>query len=254
LCFVLPLLLAAFSGACDAGGRDAALGELGNVQLTYRRSCFFGCTLAQPLLLGAREEIALSARGDEEARSVKSDAEDIAEFGLERSCYCERGSPDDRIEVDEDASCKAPRQKRCEASVRVLGRAEGEARLTLLDADGRTLDRSTVYVREAKSARFHVEYPMQLGGVVERIELSPGQKAEVELRLYDADGVWLLAPDGVLWHTDNAAVAEVTAWLIGGGKDVLAGSNVTVEAKGGGETELAVDVPGLATSIPVRVR
>jgi hypothetical protein len=254
LCFVLLLLLVVANPGCEPRGRDAALGELGNVELSYRRSCFFGCTLAQPLLLGTREEIALSARGDDETRSVKSDAEDVAEFALDRTCYCERDSPDDRIEIDEDASCKAPRKKRCEALVGVLARGEGEATLTLLDEAGRTLERGTVYVREAKSARFRVEYPMELGGVVERIELEPGQKAEVELRLYDADGVWLLAPEGVLWHSDSADVAQVTAFLIGGGKDVLAGSNVTVEAKAQGNAELGIDVPGLATTIPIHVR
>lgn len=254
LYFVLLPLLLLLTVSCNSRAGDAWLGEQGKVQFRYQRSCFFGCPLAQPLLLGTREEIALSARGDDQARSVESSAEDVAEFALDRTCYCQRDSADDRIEVAEDASCKAPRQKRCEATVRVLARAEGEATLTLLDEDERTLDRSTVYVREAKSARFNVEYQSALGGVAERIELARGEKADVELRLYDAAGVSLLAPDGVLWHSDNPDVATVTAWLLGGGKDVLAGSDVTVEAKGEGETELGIDVPGLATSIRVQVR
>src|SRR4051794_30329765 len=61
------LFFAALAGC--AQGQDVAngsRGELGHVEFNYQRSCFFGCSLAQPLLAGTRERIGLSDSGDAE--------------------------------------------------------------------------------------------------------------------------------------------------------------------------------------------
>lgn len=251
---LLPFLLSSLllgAAACDASPPDTSLGELGQVQFSYRRSCFFGCPLEQPLLVGTREEISLSSRGSGAGVTAQSSDEDVASFSLVRTCFCQRGKQeDDRIEVTDGARCSGDRSKVCEARVQVEAHTSGEAKLELMDADGEPIDRALVYVREAASARFWDGR----GRSVERLELAQGEDTDLELKLYDDEGQRLLAPEGVHWRAGSGDVAHVSAWLIGSGRELDAGLSVTVQAEAEGSDEVSVDVPGLEASLPLRVR
>jgi hypothetical protein len=248
--WLLPSLLLALV-ACDAPQREATQGERGEVRFSYRRSCFFGCPLEQPLLAGTREEISLSNRGSGDGVSAESSDAQVASFALVRTCYCQAGQrEDDRVEVDEEARCDGARTKVCEANVQVLAHAEGDAQLSLLDEHGALIDRSVVHVREAASARFWDDQ----GHDVESLQLAKGEGRGLSLKLYDHAGQRLLAPEGVRWTSGSADVARVSAWLIGAGSELDAGSSVTVEAVAQGATELAIAVPGLEASISLQVR
>ena len=57
------LLLALVLACAGCGGDDfgsGTVGDDGRVEFSFQRSCFFGCPLEQPLLVGARERIELS--------------------------------------------------------------------------------------------------------------------------------------------------------------------------------------------------
>ena len=250
----LPFLLSSLllgAVACDASPPDATLGERGQVQFSYRRSCFYGCPLLQPLLAGTREEISLSSRGSGEGVTAQSSDDDVASFTLLRTCFCQLGKQeDDRIEVAEDARCSGSRSKVCEANVQVRAQAAGEAELELRDTDGTLIDRAVVHVREAASARFWDDQ----GHNVESLQLSKGEGRELSLKLYDDEGQRLLAPEGVRWSAGSGDVAHVSAWLIGSGTELAAGLSVTVEAAAEGDTEVTIEVPGLQASIPLEVR
>lgn len=246
----LSLALLCF-GCSSSDAREGTLGEQGKVEFSYRQSCFFGCPLLQPLLVGTRERIALSSPGASEGVSVESGDSGVATFALSRTCFCQQGKDtDDRIEIAEDARCGAARDKVCEASVQVSALSAGDAQLTLIDAQGSLLDRATVYVREADSARFSADAL----GSVESLALRPGERLALTVKLYDAQGQRLLAPEGVRWRTGREEIARVSAWLIGSGSELEAGSSVDVEAESQGDTELSIEVPGLEASLPLEVR
>src|ERR1043165_3840758 len=85
------LLLAAVSAACQSDAAfDSSLGELGRVAFRYQRSCFFGCPLAQPLLSGTRERILVTEAGNDRGVRAQTSDSAVAEFAMQRDCYCER--------------------------------------------------------------------------------------------------------------------------------------------------------------------
>jgi hypothetical protein len=243
--------------AACSDGQDVAngtRGELGRVDFNYQRSCFFGCPLEQPLLVGTRERIEMSDAGDAQGVSVESSATDVATFALERSCYCERDDSTDRLGIREDASCPSVWHKHCDNSVLVAAADSGEAKLELRDARHELIDRVSVIVHEAHDAQFAATLPDKLGpDIGSRFELENGKSLELELTLHDDDGLELLAPEGVHWHVDDAMVATISAFLTGSGDDLHDGLSVSVHATGPGETQLHVTVPGLDTSVALQV-
>jgi hypothetical protein len=244
---------------CDDGTDKSSgtPGERGRVQFSYARSCFFGCPLEQPLLVGTRERIDLSGAGDIESLEVTSSDESIAEFAVERACFCERSDSTRRLDIAEDAKCDAPWHKHCDNHVLVQANDAGDAWLELHDAekDGVMIDRARVQVEEAHSAHFEGTLPHRLGPISgTRFELTPGDSLELEMTLYDVHGRSLLAPEGVTWRTDDDAVATLSAFLIGSGPEVSAGLQITVQAVSAGLATLSADVPGLENAeVDIRV-
>lgn len=248
---------AAVIGGCKSNDSEVhSRGELDRVSFAYQRSCFFGCPLAQPLLAGTRERITLDGPGDGEGVRVESSASEHAEFALERACFCQRSDgAGGRIEIADGAGCKAPYRKHCDNDVLVQAGSAGRARLELFDARDALIDRATVIVAEAESAEFEATFADRLGAVAgESFELAAGESFELALALYDAEGQKLLAPEGVHYRVQDADVATVNAFLLGGGAELQAGLDVVVNGKAAGETELEVDVPGLQAQVMLRVR
>lgn len=248
-CLVLALL------GCGDQSVAATLGEQGRVEFQFRRSCFFGCPLEQPLLKGARETIDVDGAGDDEDVQVSVSDRDVLDFAVERECVCRRSSESGGgLQIAEDASCQSPRKKHCDNMILVEALKVGESFVELHDEDGDLIDRAEVFVRKADSALFEAIYPDRLGSFEgTEFELSSDESIDVEVTLYDAEGVELLAPEGVHWAMADPDVAIVNAWLIGRGEQVDAGLGVSVEGVGKGATELSVDVPGLEATVDIIV-
>ncbi len=244
-----------WSGCGEDEAPDASLGELSVVEFRYQRSCFFGCPLEQPLLAGTREKISVTGPGDATGVTARSTDTDVVEFAIERQCFCERQDGENgRLLISESASCDGVWSKHCDNDVLVQAVDVGEATLELIDGHGKVLDRVELLVREADQAIFSAVYPNELGSVeADVFELSGSEMIEMNLQLYDADGFELLAPEAVNWSVADEEVAIVNAWLIGRGASVSAGLSVIVEATGPGDTELAVEVPGLSPSVTLNV-
>ncbi|HKU41427.1 MAG TPA: Ig-like domain-containing protein [Polyangiales bacterium] len=250
------LLLAVLCRCQTDDSLDSQLGDLGRVSFSYQRSCFFGCPLAQPLLSGTREQIAVTGAGDGRGVHAKSSDADVAEFALERDCFCERD--DDvggRIEVAEDARCEAPRVKHCDNAILVQAKAAGDVSLELRDEHDRLIDRATLLVRDAERARFRGTRASQLGArEADSFELRTGETLDLELTLFDARGRALLAPEAVHWQSSEPSLASVSAFLRPGGAELDAGLEVVVTGRAAGTATVRVTVPGLEASVECEVR
>lgn len=253
-----PALFAvtALAVGCAPLNQDGqSLGELGQVAFGYDRSCFFECAIEQPLLVGTRETIQVTGPGDDEGISASTPDDDIVDLAMERDCFCERkdGNPG-RLEIANDAGCAGAWRKHCDNTILVEARRAGDARLQLHDARHDLVDTVRLLVRKADRAAFFATYEDRLGTLeTDALELTAGERLDLEVELYDTDGVVLLAPEGVAWSVENETLAIVSAWLIGMGKEVSAGLSVGVEAMSPGKTKVTVSVPGLDASIPLTV-
>lgn len=251
--------LAILAALCAAGCKEektvtGQLGEAGIVEFKYTRSCFFGCILEQPLLVGARETIRVSEPGNGPDVDCRVEDEDIAEIALERQCYCVREDTTSRLDVAIDGRCQPPWTMSCENSIEIGALAPGETKLELL-RDGDVLDRVAIFVKEAERARFFATLPDAIGEVDgENFRVATGDRLELRVELYDDTGLELLAPEGVTWTVSDPAVATLEALLVGAGEQVEAGRDIAVEALAEGETNIAIDVPGLTAGIDVEVR
>lgn len=239
----------------DGGAGSGTLGQQGRIEFSYQRGCFFGCPLEQPLLVGTRQTINVDGPGDVAGVEIASSKPKIAEFALERACYCERvDHSGGRLDIAEDARCDGVWQKHCDNTLLVQAKAAGETRLELRDKSGQLIDEVPVIVHEAARAKLEVTYPDRLGAVeAKSLALKVGDKVELDLSLYDAMGRKLLAPDGVSWSVDDDQVAIVTAWLIGSGQHVSAGLGIEVQATAAGATGLTISVPGIEKTIDIVV-
>jgi hypothetical protein len=251
----LVLLVAAAWGCKEEEPENGMLGDRGRVEFSYGRSYFFGCPLEQPLLVGTSERIDLSDAGDVAGLRIETSRSGVAEFAIERECFCEQEQDEDtRIEVAESASCRQGWRKHCDNTIPVRALAAGQTKLELRDEDNKVIDTATVKVGVADSAVFEVLLPDALGfeqGT--RFELAAGESMEIEASIYDSDGVKLLAPEGVTWRVRDEGVGIVTSWLQASGQEISNGLGVTFEALATGDTRLFLEVPDLESSMAVEV-
>jgi hypothetical protein len=234
---------------------DGQLGELGRIEFTYTRSCFFGCLVDQPLLVGTRETMRLEGEaGSAPKLSVRSTNDSVADFGLERQCFCEREGTTGRIDVALDGMCEEPWQLICENTVQVGALEAGEAKVEVLSENDSVIDRVAVHVKEADRARFFATLPDEVGEQAgDSFSLAAESRLELRLELYDEDGIELLAPEGVTWRVTDPGAATLDAFLVGSGEEVIAGRDIVVETLTAGETSVEIDVPGLTAAIDIEI-
>ncbi len=254
----LGVLAATPGWGCGGGGAAGGTpGEKGKAEFSYQGAgCFFGCPLEQPLLSGTRTSIAVTGPGDARGVEVVSSKPAVADFALERSCYCERkDGGDGHLQIAEDASCDGIWVKHCDNTVLVLAKDAGQTRLELRDADGALIDQVPVLVHQATRVTIEATYQDRLGAEkTTGVQLVPGASVQIDATLYDADGRVLLAPEGVQWSVADDSVATVTAFLLGSGKQIDAGTSVVIDAVAAGTTTLTLSVPGLEQAIGVDVQ
>lgn len=253
---LVGLSMVASFAAC-AGPQDGPDGTYGTehrVTFSYRRGCFFGCPIRQPLLAGSQQTVNVSGPGDDADVRVESSDPDVAELSLTSQCFCDQAGSDSAIEIASDASCRSGEKKRCENGVEVQAHDPGDVLLELYGGDGDLIDWIRLEVREADRAQFSITLPGAPGPTkTEDFELRVGDKAQVEVELYDGEGRELLAPVGVHWSVGDAAIATVTGFLNAGGAMLDDGLGVDLNGVAAGETVLAVSVPGLDDSAGVSV-
>jgi len=254
-CIELASAVLLLSACVKQVHHTGTVGDQGNVEFNYQGAgCFFGCPLEQPLLVGTRTTISLSDEGDVKGLEVRASKPSIADFAVERACKCIRkdGSGGE-LQVSETGSCSGLWTKHCDNTLQVQANAKGTTALELLDAKGKEIDRVDVIVHEAASATILATYPDKLGKQeVSDLSLTPDESVQLEASLYDADGLELLAPEGVHWAVDDDSVAIVTAFLKSG-KELDDGTGVGVQAKAAGKTSLTMSVPGLDRTLGVDV-
>ena len=247
---VLSMLSVLCAVSCQGLDKsEGTPGERGLVEFAYHGGCLFGCPIEQPLLSGSHQQIQVSDPGDGPGVEVRSSDEDVARFSVERSCFCERDDSTRRLDIATDASCESPWHKHCDNDVAVEAGKPGEAWLDLRDATGERLDRVQVLVRDAERCDFRVMLDDQFGAIhTTHVETAAGKSFELTAMLFDDKGRSLLAADGVQWHSSDAEIAELSAWLAGSGADVSTGLSVTVRVQAAGSAEIGLRVPGLDTA------
>ena len=252
----LAAVAVAFMGCAPADdvGPGGTFGTEKRVRFSYQRGCFFGCPIGQPLLAGSQQTVTLTGPGNELGITAASSDPEVVELSLQSQCFCEQDGGDSRIEIKDDASCRVHENKTCENSVLVQAHEEGDVYLELHEPGGELIDRIQLEVREADSAQFSITLPGAPGPErTEDFRLRVGDKAQVGIELFDVEGRELLAPMGVHWSVDDAEVANLSAFLIGGAPMLDDGLGVDLNAIGPGEALLRVSVPGLDAAAAVQV-
>ena len=116
--------------------------------------------------------------------------------------------------------------------------------------DGALVDRVTMHIEEATSARVFASYVDGLGEEdTGAVDLTLTEKVGLRAELYDAEGMVLLAPEGVRWSVTDPAVATLFAFGFGAGGDVTAGLTVELTAEAAGTTEVVIASAGFEERI-----
>ncbi len=258
----LPLMAFALSlglvTGCNPELGDQTKGELGNVEFSYHESCFFGCSLDQPVLRGSTERISVTGPGNQSDVVASSSAPEIASFSSSRFCDCERsaGNEAEGYSASPDTTCQSGFQLVCDNYFAVKTGTVGDAKIELRDATGNLIDRTTVHVRDAHEIRFG-RIPAA-GGEAEEIatlELAAGESAELIAHPYADDGAQLLGEHGFVWQVADPAVAGFDYF----DESVAAKAPddariVHVRAVASGQTTLSVGAGGAASELVLVVK
>lgn len=254
-------LVAVGTSACSAQLGESTAGELGRVDFSYGASCFFGCSMDRPVLIGAAERVDVTGDGDAQGVTAVSTAPTIATFNLKRSCACEQSSGNSAtgMTVDAHGGCPDGFTKSCDNAIDMQALAAGDAKLELLDPQGKLLDRVTVHVRKASSVHFERSTDgLQDARPIDQLVLKSGETVTLSAKLLDADGKPLIARDAVDWGSQDASVAGFPVYQIltpDMVDDSAQGHSDWVTVKGGqpGTTSIQLEVSGLAQAVPVTV-
>ncbi len=259
--FALTALVAATTSACSMQLGQSTTGELGHVDFSYGATCFFGCSMDRPVLVGGSERVDVTGPGDAEGVTAASTNPTIAEFNVKRSCGCEQqsGNSASGTTVDAQGQCPSGFTKSCDNAVDMRALAEGDSKLELFDAEGSLIDRVTVHVRKAASAQFQQSSNgLQDAKPIDRLVVKSGSTVTLSAVLYDANGQQLIARDAVDWGSQDASVAGFPTYKILSPDAVDDSAQdqsdfITVQGVQPGKTTIQLKVPGLAQGVPVTV-
>ncbi len=254
-------LAAAGTSACSMKLGDSTSGDLGRVDFSYGASCFFGCSLDRPVLVGASERIDLTGPGDAQGVTAVSAEPAIAGFNLKRTCSCEKSSSNSAEGMSTDAQGQCPDgfTKTCDNAVDMQALGAGDAKLELFDPQGQLLDRVTVHVRRASSVQFEQsKNGLQDSQPINQLVVKSGDTVTLSAKLLADDGQQLIARHAVSWGSDNTSVAGFPTYTLLT-PDSVEGSThdqsdwVTVKGVQPGSTQISVKVAGLVQAVPVTV-
>ena len=253
--------LAAGTSACSTQLGESTSGELGRVDFSYGASCFFGCSMDRPVLIGADERVDVTGDGDAPGVSAKSTDPGVVTFKLRRSCACGKssGSSAEGMSTDAQGNCPASYTKTCDNAVDMQTVAAGDAKLELYDAGGQLIDRVGVHVRPAKSLRFEQQQSgSDQGTPIDQLEVPAGGTATLSAKLFDADGQPLIARHAVTWTSQDPGVAGFPSYSFFKTSPVDDTATdqsdwISVQGVQPGTTSITVQVSGLVQAVPVTV-
>lgn len=252
----IGLLVCGCVAGCDVELGDTTMGELGQVEFAYSSNCLFGCTLDHPLLPGTSARISVSEPGDVPGLEASTTPADIATAVVEQSCYCERSGDGwaEGASVGPDDSCETGFTKRCDNDIVVTAHAPGDCQLELRTPEGGLLvDRTTLFVRNPRSAWFeHFGAGGEASSVAD-IQLLVGQREAVRVRLEDDEGRAMLVTGSVEWTISDGSVAGFPQWL-GAPLDTIVTDDIAdVQAVAPGSAVLTMRAGGLEHSATLHV-
>lgn len=258
---MVTALVAAASSACSTQLGQSTTGELGRVDFSYGATCFFGCSMDRPVLVGGSERIDVTGPGDAKGVTAASTDPAIVEFNLKRSCSCDRssGNSGEGMSTDAQGNCPAGFEKTCDNSVDMQALAQGDAKLQLFDAQGQLLDRVVVHVRKAASAQFQQsDNGLSNSQPIDQLVVKSGNTVTLSAKLLDADGQALIARDAVTWGSQDKSVAGFPVYTLTSQDSVDDSAQgqsdwITVKGVQPGSTHIKVQVPGLTQAVPVTV-
>ena len=235
----LSLCVALATAGCSFELGDSSDGDRDRANFRYLDvddDCFFGCSLDEHVMVGARQLIAVDGAGEAAVR-VTSSNPDVATFDLERRC---------------------DGQGRCDTDIHMDAVGDGNAKLQLRSESGRVIDSVTVRVRDAESVSFEgfVGGDDSTTTRGDTFEVRVGQTLHIVGTYLDGSGDQLLSTDAVTWRFADETVAgfpllfsfeETHHW------ETLANDDVTLEGIAPGETTLHVDGGGIQREIRIIV-
>lgn len=259
--FAVAALVAAGTSACSMQLGQSTTGDLGRVDFSYGATCFFGCSMDRPVLVGGSERVDVTGQGNAEGVTAASTDPAIAEFNLKRNCSCEQqsGNSATGTTVDAQGKCATGFTKTCDNAVDMRALAAGDTKLELFDAQGSLIDRVTVHVRKASSAEFQQSSNgLANAKTIDQLVVKSGSTVTLSAVLYDADGQQLIARDGVDWGSQDASIAGFPTYKILTPDTVDDSAQdqsdfISVKGVQPGKTTIQLKVPGLAQAVPVTV-
>ncbi len=255
------LALSAFALGCTVSLGASSRGDLDRVDFSYRESCFWGCSLDEPVLADSHERISVTGPGNDDGITVGSSNPGVATFLVVRSCVCDRstgGATDASGEVqslNSDGSCEASFDKHCDNSIVTKTHSAGDAKLELYAANGEIVDRTTIRVRAASSVGFERTDDQGDRTAIDRLELAPGDSVLVSAAPATDDGSRILGAEGFSWSSDDAKVAgfEDSLFQLTSQAPAGTGRSMFVKAEQAGITTLHVGAGGGSGSIEIIV-
>jgi hypothetical protein len=235
--------------ACSIELGDETQGQQGKVSFQYTSlSCFFGCALDRPMLVGSKESISVRGPGvDAPDLRLSSSDPSVATFAVRRACYCERKTSDESTSItsSEGEGCDSGYTHACHNTVDATAHGAGSADCILEDGSGALIDRATVRVDEA--ARAAILDEDKNAGVAPSFVAKVGETLTVRAVLENARGQELLASEGVHWAVEGDALGQDGCWFCG--------SDVTMlRAVRPGQARVTLSAAGVASHFDVLVR
>jgi hypothetical protein len=253
-CFVALISLATVTSGCDIKLGEDTQGEKGNLRFSYTgNGCFFGCGLDRGALQGSM--VTISAEGgalvDGTVRAGITDGYGSVS-SLTQSCTCSRSSGNTSTShtAQPGEKCATNESRSCNLSVDVETTRAGDAKLEILDAKGKVIDRIDILIRPAH----HIDVKLRSGsedvplGGDGVYEVKQGSMLSLESTVYDAsDGELIFAKHGVGHRFNDPKVVKGASELFGW-SDVQ-----SVRAEGPGTATVFVEATGATKEVTFRV-
>ncbi len=237
----LPLVLA----ACTFHLGNSTAGADGHAQFAYS-SCFFGCSVDEPMMLGTEEHISVTASSIPGVSISSSSPDVVSVLGATRSCCTSDGGC---RTADVATACAAGETTTLDMTVDALGIGTGT--VSLVKEDQSVFDEVTLEV-----AKPH-DIALTCNNADGSITLVRAKSCGVAWSVNDERGRALMASKGVTLTTSDVSVVAL--------EQLLSGPVATVEATQGfflsptivgvhaGSATIGATSNGVVASMPVKV-
>ncbi len=255
-----PLSLCVSGCSLDLG--SSTTGEEGHVAFAYSDSCFFGCAVDKPILVGAKARISITGAELPEI-DARSEDETVLTVTTDKSytCCVTSGSSTSCASSSKTAVCAEGHTKSVSQTLVVTTHADGSTRVVLVDAAGHRVDALRLEVRKPSTVTLRI---VDEGGShdVSELVMKTADVASIDPLVRDLDGRELHAPNGISLGISDPSVASFQdPSFIFANPNGLAtierggfGTAPKLRAKSVGTATLRVITKGSETKFPVTVK